>query len=118
MPYPDFGSSNHFPVVKCVLFFQQVCLLINLETLFLVCILEQQLTLSLMLLRSPPKIPKAAIPEDIVVDVASALRTEINSGLAILREIASGRDVKNFLAVCYLNSLCFQFVVLLVNPFT
>lgn len=69
---------------------------------YLVCTLEQLLTSSLMLFRSPPKIPKAAIPEDIVLEVASALRTEINYALAILREIASGRDVKNFLAVCFI----------------
>ncbi|XP_057774277.1 reticulon-like protein B2 isoform X2 [Salvia miltiorrhiza] len=49
--------------------------------------------------KSPPRIPEVVIPEDIVRNVASAFRSEVNSALAILREIASGKDVKNFLAV-------------------
>lgn len=53
-----------------------------------------------MLLRSPPKIPEVILPEDIVLGVASALRIEFNRAVAILREIASGRDLKKFLAVC------------------
>ncbi|KAK3007209.1 hypothetical protein RJ639_015918 [Escallonia herrerae] len=48
--------------------------------------------------KSPPKIPEVGLPEDIVLAVASALRTEINSALAALREVASGRDLKKFLA--------------------
>ncbi|KAF5786347.1 hypothetical protein HanXRQr2_Chr10g0439791 [Helianthus annuus] len=43
--------------------------------------------------------PKVALPEDIVLGVASAIRTEINTSLAILRNIASGKDLKKFLAV-------------------
>ncbi|KAK4790006.1 hypothetical protein SAY86_017310 [Trapa natans] len=39
------------------------------------------------------------MPEKCVLEVVSALRYEINGGLAILREVASGRDVKQFLAV-------------------
>ncbi|KAL1565533.1 Reticulon-like protein B2 [Salvia divinorum] len=49
--------------------------------------------------KSRPKIPEVVIPEDIVRDVASAFRSEINFALATLREIASGKDVKSFLAV-------------------
>ncbi|KAH6809678.1 VIRB2-interacting protein 2 [Perilla frutescens var. frutescens] len=49
--------------------------------------------------KSPPRIPKVVIPEDIVRDVASAFRLEINWALATLRDIASGRDVKKFLSV-------------------
>lgn len=52
-----------------------------------------------MLFRSPPRIPEVVIPDNIVRDVASAFRVEINSALAILREIASGKEVKKFLAV-------------------
>ncbi|KAJ0764478.1 hypothetical protein HanPI659440_Chr08g0292651 [Helianthus annuus] len=39
------------------------------------------------------------IPEDIVLQFASALRIEINNFLQMLRGIASGRDLKKFLAV-------------------
>ncbi|CAA0812955.1 Reticulon-like protein B5 [Striga hermonthica] len=49
--------------------------------------------------KSPPKIPQVELPEDIVLGVASALRIEVNGAFATLREIASGRDIKKFLAV-------------------
>ncbi|XP_022853756.1 reticulon-like protein B2 [Olea europaea var. sylvestris] len=48
--------------------------------------------------KSPPRIPEVIIPEDFVLGVASALRIEFNRALAILRDIASGRDLKQFLA--------------------
>ncbi|KAI3757688.1 hypothetical protein L6452_05231 [Arctium lappa] len=49
--------------------------------------------------KSPPKFPEVALPEDIVLGVASALRIEVNRALEILRNIASGKDLKKFLAV-------------------
>ncbi|KAL0321496.1 UNVERIFIED_CONTAM: Reticulon-like protein B1 [Sesamum calycinum] len=49
--------------------------------------------------KSPPKIPQVILPEDIVLGVASALRIEVNRAFAILRDIASGRDLKRFLVV-------------------
>ncbi|CAN1178232.1 Reticulon-like protein B1 [Linum perenne] len=49
--------------------------------------------------KSPPHIPQVHIPEDAVLQFASALRIEINRGLAALRDIASGKDLKTFLAV-------------------
>ncbi|KAL9242790.1 hypothetical protein vseg_016756 [Gypsophila vaccaria] len=49
--------------------------------------------------KSPPQIPEVHIPEGPILEIASALRYEINQGLASLREIASGRDLKKFLAV-------------------
>ncbi|KAL0304350.1 UNVERIFIED_CONTAM: Reticulon-like protein B2 [Sesamum radiatum] len=49
--------------------------------------------------KSPPKIPQVILPEDIVLGVASALRIELNRAFAILRDIASGRDLKRFLVV-------------------
>ena len=66
-------------------------------------LLEQtfyMITSYVMLFRSRPRIPEVVIPEDIVRDVASALWSEVNFALATLREIASGKDVKSFLAVC------------------
>ncbi|KAG6387739.1 hypothetical protein SASPL_152931 [Salvia splendens] len=49
--------------------------------------------------KSPPKIPEVVLPQDVVLGVASALRTEINSLFVLLRVVASGRDLKKFLAV-------------------
>nr|GLL28199.1 reticulon-like protein B3 [Ipomoea trifida] len=49
--------------------------------------------------KSPLHIPEVCIPEDIVLGVASALRIEINSALANLRDIACGKDLKKFLGV-------------------
>lgn len=49
--------------------------------------------------KSPPKFPEVALPEDIVLGVANALRVEVNKALQVLRCIASGKDLKKFLAV-------------------
>ncbi|CAK7324828.1 unnamed protein product [Dovyalis caffra] len=49
--------------------------------------------------KSPPKIPEVVLPEKCVREVASELRIEINRGLVVLRAIATGRDLKQFLAV-------------------
>ncbi|KAH0687203.1 hypothetical protein KY284_017756 [Solanum tuberosum] len=51
--------------------------------------------------KSPPQIPDVILPEDIVLGVAAALRTEINKALESFRDIASGKELKKFLAVCY-----------------
>jgi hypothetical protein len=50
-------------------------------------------------IRPPPKIPEVVLPEKCVREVASVLRIEINRGFAVLRDIASGRDLKKVLAV-------------------
>lgn len=47
--------------------------------------------------KSPPKIPAFSINEKCVLEVANALRIEINRGLAVLRDIASGKNLKMFL---------------------
>ncbi|KAL1551971.1 Reticulon-like protein B2 [Salvia divinorum] len=49
--------------------------------------------------KSAPRIPQVIIPEDPVMKCASALRIEINRGFAVLRDIASGKDLKKFLSV-------------------
>lgn len=55
--------------------------------------------------RTPPHIPEVHIPEEVVLQLASGLRIEINRGFTILRDIASGRDLKKFLLVnfCLIN---------------
>ncbi|KAK9103771.1 hypothetical protein Sjap_021025 [Stephania japonica] len=49
--------------------------------------------------KSPPRIPDVRLPEEPFLQVAQELRFEINLGLSVLRDIASGRDLKKFLAV-------------------
>ncbi|KAM7472247.1 hypothetical protein LguiA_010430 [Lonicera macranthoides] len=49
--------------------------------------------------KSPPRIPEVRLPEEPFVQVASALRIEINRAVGLLRDIASGKDLKKFLAV-------------------
>lgn len=49
--------------------------------------------------KSPPRIPEVRIPEEPVLQIAAALRVEINRAFAILRDIASGRELKKFLSV-------------------
>lgn len=49
--------------------------------------------------KAPPQIPNVQIPEKCVLDLASALRIELNKGFHVLRDIASGRDLKTFLGV-------------------
>ncbi|KAG2302874.1 hypothetical protein Bca4012_061203 [Brassica carinata] len=49
--------------------------------------------------KKPPHIPEVHIPEDVVLQLASGLRMEINRGFTLLRNIALGRDLKKFLMV-------------------
>lgn len=58
--------------------------------------------------RSPLQIPHIQIPQECVLEVASVLRVEINQMLTVLRDIGTGRDIKQFLTVSsYLpSSLC------------
>ncbi|KAL5989172.1 Reticulon-like protein B2 [Asimina triloba] len=69
------------------------CLILTLAILFLWS------NASTFINKSPPHIPQVSIPEDVVVNVAQSLRFEINRAFALLREIASGRDLRKFLAV-------------------
>ncbi|XP_052141263.1 reticulon-like protein B2 [Oryza glaberrima] len=49
--------------------------------------------------KSPPNIPEVKISEDLAVNVALALRTDINQALHLLREISLGHDLMKFLGV-------------------
>ncbi|KAJ4728198.1 Reticulon-like protein [Melia azedarach] len=49
--------------------------------------------------KSPPRIPEVHLPEEPFLQVASALTIEFNQAFAVLRSIASGRDLKMFLIV-------------------
>ncbi|XP_024027548.1 reticulon-like protein B5 [Morus notabilis] len=54
---------------------------------------------STLINKSPPQIPEVRIPEKIVLEVASVLRAEVNYALAVLRNIASGKELKKFLGI-------------------
>ncbi|KAG6514146.1 hypothetical protein ZIOFF_024487 [Zingiber officinale] len=58
--------------------------------------------------RSWPHIPVVSIPEDLTVKIALSLKYEINRSLAVLREIALGRDLKKFLAVIAGLWICYR----------
>lgn len=60
----------------------------------------KKIDLEMLCTRAPPQIPEVVLPRDIVLGVASALRIEMNRILEILRDIASGKDLKKFLVVC------------------
>ncbi|TYJ22716.1 hypothetical protein E1A91_A08G143700v1 [Gossypium mustelinum] len=49
--------------------------------------------------KSPPRIPEIHLPEEPFLQVASALAIDLNQGLKLLRDIASGRNLKEFLMV-------------------
>lgn len=49
--------------------------------------------------RSPPDVPEVQISEDLAVNIALALRADINKALALLREIAMGHNLMKFLGV-------------------
>ncbi|CAN1237459.1 Reticulon-like protein B5 [Linum grandiflorum] len=49
--------------------------------------------------KTPPRIPEVHLPEEPVLQAAAGLRIEINKALALLRNIAAGKDLKKFLMV-------------------
>ncbi|THU46415.1 hypothetical protein C4D60_Mb09t04700 [Musa balbisiana] len=69
------------------------CLILSLAILFLWS------NATTLINKSPPHIPVVSIPEDLAVNIARSLTYEINRGFSVLREIATGRDLKKFLAV-------------------
>ncbi|KAJ6850846.1 reticulon-like protein B4 [Iris pallida] len=93
------------------------CLILSLAVLFLWS------NATTFIKKSPPHIPQVSIPEDLTVNIALALRCEINRAFAVLREIASGRELKKFLVVIaglWLFSIlgsCFNFLTLLYITF-
>lgn len=119
IPFAYFGlplaylvSCSHFPLVQCYSFDYQVRPLSSI--LFpLVWRIRLKFDFSIIVdCRSTPHIPQVSIPEKLAVDVALSLRYEINRGLAALREIASGRDLKKFLVVCNIFNIEYLYIFL------
>jgi len=69
------------------------CLILTLALLFLWS------NATTFIHKSPPNIPDLSLPEKQVLEIASALRNDLNCALHVLRDIASGRDLKKFLSV-------------------
>ncbi|CAN1751389.1 Reticulon-like protein B5 [Linum perenne] len=69
--------------------------------------------------KSPPKIPEVVIPEKCILEIASVLRVQFNHGVTVIRELASGRDIKKFLIVIaglWFISIIGMFVLMLTLP--
>ncbi|KAK9676413.1 hypothetical protein RND81_11G075300 [Saponaria officinalis] len=49
--------------------------------------------------KSPPNFPELSLPEQPFLQVAAALRFELNRAFALLHDIAIGKDLKKFLSV-------------------
>ncbi|RCV04543.1 hypothetical protein SETIT_1G009200v2 [Setaria italica] len=49
--------------------------------------------------KSPPDVPEVQISEELAVNIALALRADINKALVLLRELALGHDLMKFLGV-------------------
>ncbi|CAN1267605.1 Reticulon-like protein B5 [Linum perenne] len=73
--------------------------------------------------KSPPQIPEVVIPEKCILEAASVLRSEFNRGCTVLREIASGREIKKFVIVIaglwFISIIgsCFNFLTLIYIVF-
>ncbi|PHT40723.1 Reticulon-like protein B4 [Capsicum baccatum] len=52
-----------------------------------------------------PHIPEVYLPEKSILDIVSALSIEINHALYVLREIATGRDLKKLLSTSCLATV-------------
>lgn len=54
---------------------------------------------AVFLKRNPPHIPQIVVSEDTVMKVASEIRTDVNTLLAFVHSVATGRDFKKYLLV-------------------
>lgn len=103
VPFIDTLSGCLFPVVQCINLYQQVMFWCSCYFWQIWYLIEYYMVLTSLcsLIRSPPQIPKVQLSERTVLDLASALRIELNRAFHILRDIASGRDLKTFLGVSW-----------------
>lgn len=51
--------------------------------------------------RSPSKVPRLVMPEEVFVNIAKMIGTEVNRGLGFLQDVACGRNMKQFLVVLF-----------------
>ncbi|CAA3008779.1 reticulon B8 [Olea europaea subsp. europaea] len=49
--------------------------------------------------RSPSKVPRLVMPEEVFVNIAKMIGTKVNRGLGFLQDVACGRNMKQFLVV-------------------
>eukprot|EP00246_Nothoceros_aenigmaticus_P001649 TRINITY_DN12164_c0_g1_i1.p1 TRINITY_DN12164_c0_g1~~TRINITY_DN12164_c0_g1_i1.p1 ORF type:complete len:242 (+),score=44.73 TRINITY_DN12164_c0_g1_i1:216-941(+) len=67
--------------------------------LFLVVILFVWANVATLLKRAAPPLPELALSEEFVTSTARSLRYELNKALAVVHDVALGKDVKLFLKV-------------------
>ncbi|RYR45619.1 hypothetical protein Ahy_A07g031438 [Arachis hypogaea] len=51
--------------------------------------------------RKPAKVPRFVLPEDVFVNIATAIGVEVNRGLRVLQDVACGGNLKQFLLVVF-----------------
>ncbi|KAH6780966.1 Reticulon family protein, partial [Perilla frutescens var. hirtella] len=49
--------------------------------------------------RSPSKVPRLVLPEEVFVNIGKAIGSEVNHGLRFLQDVACGGNIKQFLGV-------------------
>ncbi|XP_057792841.1 reticulon-like protein B8 [Salvia miltiorrhiza] len=47
--------------------------------------------------RSPSKVPRLVLPEEVFINIGKAVGSEVNHGLRFLQDVACGGDIKQFL---------------------
>ncbi|KAL2464932.1 Reticulon-like protein B8 [Abeliophyllum distichum] len=52
-----------------------------------------------LLNRSPSKIPRLVVPEEVFVNIANLIGAQVNHGLSFLQDVATGGNMKQFLVV-------------------
>jgi hypothetical protein len=54
----------------------------------------------LPLFRSPSKVPRVELPEELFVNIAVAVGTQVNKFLSFLQDVSCERNLKHFVLVC------------------
>ena len=70
--------------------------------LVILCYLELNLMISVLYSsggRSSSKVPRLVLPDDLFVNIAITIGSEINRGLGLIQDVACGGNLKQFLVV-------------------
>ncbi|CAN1759280.1 Reticulon-like protein B8 [Linum perenne] len=54
-----------------------------------------------LLNKSPTKVPRLVLPEELFANIGKSIGAEVNRGLYMLQNVSCGGNLKNFLVVCY-----------------
>lgn len=78
------------------------------------CVVRENLVSNLCTFRSPSKVPRVELPDELFANIGSAIGTQVNKFLGTLQDVSCGRDLKNFLLVwsaamfIVISSVCHQ----------